>query len=164
MTDTKRFNPYADFGGTRTDARFIGRETELALIASRVFGAGGYGSVAVIGLPRVGKSSLVSEAIRRAEAGTTSERRTVVVRVNVGEFVTVGELFRRLVEDLVEGIEDQRLGNDEIARRTTQALGQDETDFSAVRAVFRSIRRAHVRAVCVLDEFDAGRRLFRRTP
>ena len=57
MTDTQRFNPYADFGGTRTDARFIGRESELRMIASRVFGAGGYGSVAVIGLPRVGKSS-----------------------------------------------------------------------------------------------------------
>lgn len=163
MTDTRRFNPYADFGGTRTDARFIGRESELRMIASRVFGAGGYGSVAVIGLPRVGKSSLVSEAIRRAEA-RAGERRTVVVRVNVGEFVTVGELFRRLVEDLVEAIDDQGLGNDEIGRRTTKALEQPETDFSAVRAVFRSLRRADVRPVCVLDEFDAGRRLFKQTP
>lgn len=163
MTDTQRFNPYADFGGTRTDTRFIGRESELRMIASRVFGAGGYGSVAVIGLPRVGKSSLVSEAIRRAEA-RAGERRTVVVRVNVGEFVTVGELFRRLIEDLVDAIDDQGLGNDEIGRRTTKALGQPETDFSAVRAVFRSLRRTDIRPVCVLDEFDAGRRLFKQTP
>ena len=163
MTDTQRFNPYADFGGTRTDARFIGRESELRMIASRVFGAGGYGSVAVVGLPRVGKSSLVSEAIRRAEA-RAGERRTVVVRVNVGEFVTVGELFRRLIEDLVDAIDDQGLGNDEIGRRTTKALGQPETDFSAVRAVFRSLRRTDIRPVCVLDEFDAGRRLFKQTP
>lgn len=163
MTGTERSNPYADFGGARTDTRFIGREAELRMIASRVFCAGCYGSVAVIGLPRVGKSSLVFEAIRRAEA-RPDERRTVVVRVNVGEFVTVGELFRRLVEDLVEGIEDQGLGNDEIARRTVKALGQSETDFSAVRAVFRSLRRADVRPVCVLDEFDAGCRLFGQTP
>lgn len=163
MTATERSNPYADFGGVRTDTRFIGREAELRMITSRVFGAGCYGSVAVIGLPRVGKSSLVFEAIRRAEA-RSGERRTVVVRMNVGEFVTVGELFRRLVEDLVEGIEDQGLGNGEIARRATQALGQEETDFSAVRAVFRSLRRADVRPVCVLDEFDAGRCLFGRTP
>ena len=163
MTGMERHNPYADFGGTRTDTRFIGRESELRMIASRVFGAGGYGSVAVIGLPRVGKSSLVSEAIRRAEE-RVGEQRTVVVRANVGEFVTVGELFRRLVEDLVEAIDDQGLGNDEIVRRTDRALGQRETDFSAVRAVFRSLRRADIRPVCVLDEFDAGRRLFRQTP
>ena len=146
-----------------TETRFIGREAELNTIASRVFGVGGYGSVAVIGLPRVGKSSLVSEAIRRADA-RSSELRMVMVRANVGEFATVGELFRRLLEDVAEGIDDQGLGNDEITRRTTKALGQQVIDFSAVRSVFRSLRRARIRPVCVLDEFDAGRRLFSETP
>ena len=58
----ERANPYADFGGTVTGTRFIGREAELRTIASRVFGAGGFGSIAVVGLPRIGKTSLVSEA------------------------------------------------------------------------------------------------------
>ena len=158
-----RSNPYADFGGTVTEARFIGREAELRTIGSRVFGTGGFGSIAVVGLPRIGKSSLVSEAIRRAESRSV-ELRTVVVRANVGEFSSVGELFRRLVEDLAEGIDDGRLGNDEINQRMAKALAQRDIDFSVVRAVFRSLRRADVRPVCVLDEFDAGRRLFKETP
>ena len=158
-----RPNPYADFGGTVTETRFIGREAELRTIASRVFGAGGYGSIAVIGLPRVGKSSLVSEAIRRADA-RSGALRTVVVRANVGEFASIGELFRRLIEDLAEGIESQSLGNHEIDRRMNQALALEVLDFGAVRSVFRSLRRAEVRPVCVLDEFDAGRRLFKETP
>ena len=159
----ERHNPYADFGVTVTETRFIGRETELNTIASRVFGAGGYGSVAVIGLPRVGKSSLVSEAIRRA-AVRSSELRTVVIRANVGEFATVGELFRRMLEDAADGIDDEGLGNDEIRSRTTRAFEQQVIDFSAVRSVFRSLRRSRIRPVCVLDEFDAGRRLFSETP
>lgn len=158
-----RPNPYADFGGTVTETRFIGREAELRTIASRVFGAGGYGSIAIIGLPRVGKSSLVSEAIRRADA-RSGALRTVVVRANVGEFASIGELFRRLIEDLAEGIESQSLGNHEIDRRMNQALALEVLDFGAVRSVFRSLRRAEVRPVCVLDEFDAGRRLFNETP
>ena len=158
-----RPNPYADFGGTVTETRFIGREAELRTIASRVFGAGGYGSIAVIGLPRVGKSSLVSEAIRRADA-RSGALRTVVVRANVGEFASIGELFRRLIEDLAEGIESQSLGNHEIDRRMNQALALEVLDFGAVCSVFRSLRRAEVRPVCVLDEFDAGRRLFKETP
>lgn len=158
-----RSNPYADFGGTVTEARFIGREAELRTIGSRIFGAGGFGSIAVVGLPRVGKSSLVSEAIRRAESHSV-ELRIVVVRANVGEFSSVSELFRRLVEDLAEGIDACRLGNGEIDQRMAKALAQQDIDFSMVRAVFRSLRRAEVRPVCVLDEFDAGRRLFKETP
>ena len=46
----------------------------------------------------------------------------------------------------------------------TVALSHRDMDFSVVRAVFKSLRRADVRPVCVLDEFDAGRRLFRETP
>ena len=159
----ERANPYADFGGIVTEARFIGREAELTTIASRVFGTRGFGSIAVIGLPRVGKSSLVSEAIRRAES-RSFELRTVVIRANVGEFASVSELFRRLVEDLAESIDGRALGNDEIRQRMTVALSHRDMDFSVVRAVFKSLRRADVRPVCVLDEFDAGRRLFRETP
>ncbi len=126
----------------------------------------GYGSIAVIGLPRVGKSSLVSEAIRRADS-RSKELRTVVVRANVGEFASVGELFRRLVEDLAEGIDSQRLSTGELNRRMTWALEQPpviDFNFDTVRAVFKALRKAEVRPVCVLDEFDAGRRLFRETP
>ena len=61
-------NPYADFGTIITEDRFVGREGELRTIASRIFGERNFGSIAVVGLPRIGKTSLVSEAIRRAEA------------------------------------------------------------------------------------------------
>ena len=35
-----------------------------------------------------------------------------------------------------------------------------DVSFSTVRDVFRAVREARLRAVCILDEFDAGRYLF----
>ena len=156
-------NPYADFGTTITEDRFVGRERELRTIASRIFGERGFGSIAVVGLPRIGKTSLVSEAIRRAEALPIG-RRLVVVRSNVGEPGSVEELFRTLIEELAEEIRCRGLDDALVNGQMTEALASPGIDFIRVRAVFRSLRRANIRPVWVLDEFDAGRRLFEGTP
>ena len=156
-------NPYADFGTTITEDRFVGRERELRTITSRIFGERSFGSIAVVGLPRIGKTSLVSEAVRRAEALPIG-RRLVVVRSNVGEPGSVGELFRTLIEELAEEIRCRGLDDALVNRQMTEVLASPEIDFIRVRAVFRSLRRADIRPVWVLDEFDAGRRLFEGTP
>lgn len=156
-------NPYADFGGVVTGARFIGRERELRMIASRVFGSGSFGSLAIVGLPRVGKSSLIAEAIRRAEVDSLALR-TVVVQLNVGEFDSIDVMFKRLVEELHECVRRRDLSSDEIECRVIEALSERCIDFGRVRRVFKSLRSAGVRPVCVLDEFDAGRRLFAAAP
>lgn len=159
----QRANPYADFGGVVTGARFVGRERELRMIASRVFGGGSFGSLAVVGLPRVGKSSLVAEAIGRAEADS-SGLRTAVVQLNVGEFDSISDMFRRLVEELYECVGGGEPCSDEIQHRVSEVLSERVVDFGRVRRVFKSFRTAGVRPVCVLDEFDAGRRLFAEAP
>ncbi len=156
-------NPYADFGTIITEERFVGREGELRTIASRIFGERNFGSIAVVGLPRIGKTSLVSEAIRRAEARPIGCR-LVVVRSNVGEPGSVGELFRTLIEELAEDIRCRGLENEFLNGQMTDALASPAIDFIRVRAVFRALRRADIRPVWVLDEFDAGRRLFEDTP
>ncbi|MDE0460627.1 MAG: ATP-binding protein [Chromatiales bacterium] len=156
-------NPYADFGTIITEDRFVGRERELRAVASRIFGERGFGSIAVVGLPRIGKTSLVSEAIRRAEARPIG-RRLVVVRSNVGEPGSVGELFRTLIEELAEEVRCRGLGNALVSGQMAEVLGSPAIDFVRVRAVFRALYRADIRPVWVLDEFDAGRRLFEATP
>lgn len=157
-------NPHADFGGTVTGARFVGRESELRAIANRVFGAGGFGSIAVVGLPRIGKTSLVSEAIRRAEENSSIWRKTIVVRLNVGTVDSIGSLFRSLIEDLRDTLRERGFHDDLIDRRIAEAINTPDLDFGAVRRVFKAIRQADIRPVCILDEFDAGRRVFEDTP
>ncbi len=156
-------NPYADFGVTVTGTRFIGRQNELRAITSRIFGTGGFGSIAVVGLPRIGKTSLIFETIRRAE-DLPIWPRSVVVWSNVGAADSVDSLFRSVIADLADDIHDRGLGSDPIDKRTTEALASSEVDFDKVRAVFRALRRADIRPIWVLDEFDAGRRLFENKP
>lgn len=159
----ERSNPYADFGTIITGDRFIGRAAELRTIDSRVFGASGFGSIAVVGLPRIGKTSLVLEAIHRSEPRAT-ELGSVVVRADVGAFSSVDGLFRFLVEELIGVVRRRGLGNELIESRVERALAASVIGFNEVRAVFRSLRQAGLRPICVLDEFDAGRRVFEDVP
>ena len=152
-----------DFGGTVTGVRFIGRESELRNIQGRIFGSRGFGSIAVVGLPRIGKTSLVSEAIRRTECDSDGQR-SVVVRADVGAFGSADDLFRYLIDNLVEIVRSRNLGNELVEKRTNEALAKPAIDFNAVRKVFKSLRQVGAHIVCVLDEFDAGRRVFRNTP
>ena len=55
-------NPFADFGGIVNGDRFIGRKFYLQQIEQRVLGKS-YGNLAIMGLPRIGKSSLAWKSI-----------------------------------------------------------------------------------------------------
>ena len=156
-------NPYAEFGTTVTESRFIGRDKELRAIEARVFGTRGFGSIAIVGLPRVGKTSLVFEAIRRATSDA-SKQNIVVARVDVGIFDSVDDLLRCLVEDIAESVRTGKFWNDSIQDKIHETLASPIIDFNAVRALFKLLRQKGLRPVCVLDEFDAGRRVFRKTP
>ena len=73
-------------------------------------------------------------------------------------------MFTTLIEDLAEMIRYRGLENALVTGQMTEVLASPALDFVRVRAVFRALRRADIRPVWVLDEFDAGRRLFEDTP
>ena len=158
-----RQNPFSNFGTTISGERFIGRDEEIRQIHSRMFGEGGYGSLSVLGLPRIGKTSLLAEAVRKAEP-RLRRIRAVVVRIDVGVYRSVDELFRSLVLDILEELQVQGWSNEQIQLRVERLIDRPETSFPFVREFFRQLRNSDVRAVCVLDEFDAGRYLFAGSP
>ena len=55
-------NPFADNAGIVTGNRFVGRQFEIDEIHTRVLGEL-YGNLAIVGLPRIGKSSIVWNAL-----------------------------------------------------------------------------------------------------
>jgi AAA+ ATPase superfamily predicted ATPase len=55
-------NPFADYGRAIYGNRFIGRRQEIQAVKNRIFDER-YGNLAIIGLPRIGKSSLAHQAI-----------------------------------------------------------------------------------------------------
>lgn len=156
-------NPFADVGETVTGERFVGRRDELRLIESRVFGEGGFGSLAIIGLPRIGKTSVVTEALRRS-AVRLEQQKALVIGLDVGVFASVEELFTTLVKEILEACRHHGWSNDVIETRASRALDTVPLSFYEVRTLCRAVRQAGIRPVVVLDEFDAGRYLFSGMP
>jgi len=159
----KSINPFADVGTTISGVRFIGREDELYQIGNRLFGAGGFGSVALVGIPRIGKTSLVAEAIRRAQP-KLKKLKAVIVNQDLGSYSSVEMLFRALIGDLVEKLRENGWLNEAIEGCATRVIDEPIMSFNAIRDVFGQIRRLGVRPICIFDEFDAGRYLLSGAP
>jgi len=155
-------NPFADFGTQLCGERFIGRSDELRMLESRVFGPSGYGSAVVIGLPRIGKSSLVLEAARRA-AVTLDEKRLVVVRIELGEFSSVDDMFRCLAKELLDGIRERGWSSPLIEARASMMVAEAPL-WDGFRGLLRAVRLVNIRPVFILDEFDAARYVFAGVP
>ena len=88
----------------------------------------------------------------------------MVARANVGAFASFDDLLRSVIVDLADEVRNRNLGNDLIDTLITQAVAAPNLDFNRVQKIFKSLRRAEIRPVCILDEFDAGRRVFSGTP
>jgi len=156
-------NPFADVGGPVSDDRFVGRETELRTVDSRLFGKGGFGSLAVVGMPRIGKTSLVGEAVRRARP-RFKDIRAVSVWIDVGTCSSIDGLFRTVITDFLQEARSAGLASLDMESVAAQSLQHPLGSFPPIRDFFKAVRRAGVRAICILDEFDAGRRLFAKHP
>ena len=53
-------NPFSGYGGIVYGEKFIGRRDSLRQLEQRILGEN-YGNLAIVGLPRIGKSSLAWE-------------------------------------------------------------------------------------------------------
>ncbi len=159
----EKLNPFADFGTTVCGPRFIGRDEEIRQLNDRLLSEGGYGSVAVIGLPRVGKTSLLAETIQRAKT-KLKEMHVAVVRLELGTYATPDDLFRALVKDLMACIRQEGWSIERVESRGKCVLENSPVSFSDIREVFRSVRQQGIRPLCIFDEFDSTRYLFAAKP
>ena len=96
-------NPFADFGGIVHGDRFIGREDSINKITERVLGPT-YGNLAIMGLPRVGKSSLVWHAIMDRKEELV-EIKTIPIFFEAGSCMSSKEFFKKMVTLLYDELE-----------------------------------------------------------
>jgi hypothetical protein len=89
-------NPFSDYGLTIHGSRFIGRKTEIQAIRNRIFGKR-YGNLAIIGLPRIGKSSLAQQAIIEYQKDHPQEN-IIPVWINRGDYMDAAAFFERMLD------------------------------------------------------------------
>lgn len=156
-------NPFADFGCAVSDSRFLGREGEIRELENRLLGKKAFGSVALIGMPRTGKTSLVGEFVRRNKARCT-DFGILVIRIEVGSFGNADNLFRGIIEEILDESRLQPFVCGDLLAQIERLSSSNEHSFNVVRRIFKHFRRHSLRVLCILDEFDSGRYLLRGTP
>lgn len=71
-------NPFASAGSIVSGSAFVGRNTEMRNITERLFG-NEFGNVSIVGIPKVGKSSLMNQVLFANAEELWRERRFLVV-------------------------------------------------------------------------------------
>jgi hypothetical protein len=156
-------NPFADYGNIIRGERFIGRKESLEVIESRIVRPKEAGNLAIIGEPRIGKSSLVYKSVidRKEEF---IARKFIPIWINLATYDKSSIFFRSLVMRCMDEMEDLGWLSEPIQRAAERAL-EDELSWSEgynrIQRFFEKVRKAGYRVLFILDEFDHARRLFK---
>jgi len=156
-------NPFADYGTIISGDRFIGRQNSLKVIESRVIRPRKPGNLAIIGEPRIGKSSLVYKAVieRRDEL---IAKKYLPIWINLATFDNSSLFFRYLVISCYDELEELGWLNKPIIRASERAL-EDELSWSEgygrIQRFFQKVRQSDIQILFILDEFDHARFLFK---
>lgn len=153
-------NPFQDYGGIVYGERFVGRQKDIATAQGRVLGDT-YGNLAIVGLPRIGKSSLAWQAFMTQERVLEENHCVVVIRVNASSFIEEEDLFFTMMMELHDRVEEIA----DIPRKNRFSAALEKIETAKRRAVwvryiekyFRTLLTTGYRVVYILDEFDAVR-------
>lgn len=155
-------NPFSDFGSIVYGQRFIGREKALNVISQRVLGDN-YGNLAIMGLPRIGKSSLAWQGIMTKKEDLIEQKiiptffQSGICRDARGFFT---QLALALHEEMALSFNDDKYDN--VAGPITKELVRAEEDSFRllIMKYFKVVKRLGYRVIYILDEFDSVQKIF----
>ena len=155
-------NPFADYGGIVSGERFIGRKNSLKVLKQRIIHPREPANTAVISAPRLGKSSLVYDFIsnHRHELRT---KRIVPIWINLATYQEIEDFFCSLVNHCYDELESLGWLSEELEHAAHPFLQRDFfgiEGYIRIQRFFEKARRAGIRVLFVLDEFDYARVLF----
>lgn len=157
-------NPFADNAGIVTGERFVGRQTEINEIHTRVLGEL-YGNLAIVGLPRIGKSSLVWNALIPLKDKLRQEQH-ILTYISISSDDSAINFFKSLTLSILEEIEFEKELVD-IYRRL-ESIYKDIKDnqndrfefLNQIKKFFKLCKRGNLRITLILDEFDYSENIF----
>lgn len=155
-------NPFANYGGIIVGERFIPRKAELRAIQNRVLPWDG-GNLAVVGDYRIGKSSLVYNALMEQKEALL-EKKIMPVWIDIGTYEDISSFFRAMIKKTREELEEQEWITPAIQRSFEQLMQAQRSwseEVELVQRFFAKVRKNDVKVIVILDEFDHARYLFR---
>lgn len=154
-------NIFSDYGSVITGDRFIGRKSEIEQIQIRLFGEP-YGNIAIMGLPRIGKSSLAWNSII-AKKESLIQKNIIALWIPLGEFSNLTEFLDELLSQSTEFIHDKFSEFHSNFKSFQDLFRQAETFLEKKRYAkkyFKNIKDKGLRLIVVIDEFDNAAEIF----
>ena len=151
-------NPFADYGGIIIKDRFVGRKKEIETIQNRLLGSS-FGNIAVVGLPRVGKSSLVWNSII-IEKEKLLSKKIIPIWISFGEFNSIYETFDDIIFEIEDVIADTEvIGKLQgISKRINESSSNVEKR-RFIKRFFKLLKQKGYRIIIALDEFDNAKNI-----
>ena len=129
-------NPFANYGKTIYGSRFIGRTKEIQSVKNRIFGEY-YGNLAIIGLPRIGKSSLAWQAIVEYQNQFPQEK-ILTLWMSMGDFEEADTFFLEMLRNLQAELTQNPMIELELFEKFFQKnLGEELSHVELQRILFR---------------------------
>lgn len=147
-------NPFGDYGGVVSGERFIGRNNEIDIIQNRLLGCN-YGNIAIMGLPRIGKSSLAWNSIM-TEKDELIKKKILPIWISFGEYSSLNDVFEEVILELGEMFVDSPELADHltpIIKRINEASNQTEKR-RFIKKMIKFLKSNDFRLILVFDEFD----------
>lgn len=158
-------NRFANVGNVMVGEAYIHRKELEKRLLDRTVTYDNYGSLNLVGLQRMGKSSLVYN-ILEAKADEYYEKNIIVVKISANKFDSADLFFKSIVRNVYNVIRKHGDINDDIKdyyddfkNENIEQNTPDTLDF-----FFESIKDSGKRVVCIVDEFDHCANIFGNFP
>ena len=151
-------NPFADYGKIVRGERFIGRNEITNVIESRIIRPNAPGNLAIIGVHRIGKSSLAYKTIIEQKDKLIGKG-ILPIWIGLSSYDQSLDFFHSLVDECVNEMEELNWLTAEIQRSADRALETNAT-WDRTKRFFKNVQNAGYGTLFILDEFDHARHLF----
>ncbi len=152
-------NPFADYGRIIHGDRFIGRKTIINNIENRIIHPNTPGNLAIIGMHRIGKSSLAHKVIIEQKNNLTGKG-ILPIWMGVASYDLSSDFFHALVKRCAREMKRLNWLSDEVQELADYAL-ETEDSWDEIKDFFIEVKEIGYRMLLILDEFDHTRHLFK---
>ena len=157
-------NPFAGYGSIITGNRFIGRKYAIEAIHNRVLGEC-FGNIAIMGLPRIGKTSLAWMALMPMKE-RLAKNQHYISYIGIGTITNSTDFFKSLIQSVLDEIEFSDLA--ELVQLKIASYFEKLTEveknrfefINQVQKIFKFLKRNNIRLTYILDEFDNAEKIF----
>ena len=151
-------NPFSDYGKMVRDERFIGRRQIMGNVENRTIQPTNPGNLAIVGVHRIGKSSLAYKTIIEQKTKLI-DKGILPIWIGLSSYEQAKDFFFSLIDEFINEMQELNWVTEKIQRSADRAL-ETNASWDRIKRFFKEVQNAGYGVVFILDEFDHARNLF----